>query len=657
LHRDKPREDPWLAPVLEYASGTVIGQETIDRVREHTSIVALVGESVKLQKKGRSHVGLCPFHKEKTGSFYVTEERARYHCFGCGVDGDAFRFVMEVEGLSFAEAVRRLAERAGITVVETASESDRRQEADARRRQDELYAANAAAAEYFERMLREHPLAGHAKRELGKRGLDSDNPTDEISDALQAFRIGYAPYGWDGLARHLLDAGLSHRVAEQVGLLVPRKSGGGHYDRFRHRLMFAVIDQQGRVIAFSGRALEAPSDAELVTHRLEKMGSSTPGDAPAKYVNSPESPVYKKREALFGLYQARAAIRDAGHAVMVEGNFDVVSLHAHGIKHVVAPLGTAFTSEQARLLKRFAPAVTLLFDGDAAGKRAALASREPCKGAGLLARVASLPDGTDPDAWVREHGAEAIRRVVGASRGLLDYVIDEHFDGFDPRDARACAARLNEIAEIVAAEEDPTVRALGFQHADRVVQRLGVADAGTFEALRRGMARKANSAASGASPPQRQAAPPERARSESSRQRVELEILGALLDYPELVDTEEVRVGVDLMEGDVAAAIAALRQAVQGTTLQNPELVLAKLAPSIHPFASARHAAPRHEQVADAQAELRDNIQKLKRLELRRQKTEVVNELERAASVGDLDQEVALLKEHWRRARERHGLE
>jgi DNA primase len=630
----------------------VIAQETIERVRAHTAIVAVVGETVKLQKRGRSHQGLCPFHKEKTPSFHVNEERGFYHCFGCGAHGDAFRFLMDLEGLSFVEAIRRLAERAGITIVEHHDEAQKREELEARRRQDELYSVGSVAAEFFERMLREHSLGRHAERELDKRGLRSDDATGPIADALQAFRIGYAPYSWDALAEHLRDAGISHRAAEQVGLLVPRKSGSGHYDRFRHRLMFAVLDLQGRVIAFSGRALDDPTDAELSSLGVERVGSSTPGEAPAKYVNSPESPIYKKREAVFGLYQARSAVRDSGVAVLVEGNFDVVSLHAQGIKNVVAPLGTAFTPEQARLVKRFAPSVTLLFDGDSAGRRAVVASRESCKQSGLSAKVATLPQGTDPDELCRTQGAEAIRRVVGAARGLLEYLIETSLDALAGTDAQARAAKLKEVTELLAAEDDPAVRALAEQHADRIAGRLGMGDERTFRALRSSVLARMTDA----SPRRGAAQSPERARSSSGRSEVEQVVFGALLDYPELLGDDEVLAGVDLIEGDVAGAIAALRQACLNGSLQNPEVVLAKLAPSIHPFASARLAAPRHDRVEDARGELLQNIAKLKRLELKRQRSEVMRELQQAASVGDVDQEMALLREHMRRTRERHGL-
>src|SRR4051812_21526952 len=295
----------------------MIGQETIDRVRRETKLVELVGETVKLQRRGRSFTGLCPFHKEKTPSFHVNAERGFYHCFGCHASGDAFKFVQETEGLDFVEAVRSLAERAGIDVIENETDAERKQQAEAKQRQKELYDLNDRAAEYFERMLREHPLSEAARAELARRGLVPTSPTDEMADALQAFRIGYAPYGWDGLARFLRESGLSAKAAETVGLLAPRKNGPGHYDRFRHRLMFAVIDVQGHVVAFSGRALDEPTADDLRAAGVESMGSGGSGEAPAKYVNSPESPVYRKREAVFGLYQSRQALRGGDPCLVV----------------------------------------------------------------------------------------------------------------------------------------------------------------------------------------------------------------------------------------------------------------------------------------------------------------------------------------------------
>jgi DNA primase len=633
----------------------MIGQETIDRVRRETKVVELIGETVKLQRRGRSFTGLCPFHKEKTPSFHVNAERGFYHCFGCHASGDAIKFVQETEGLDFVEAVRSLAERAGIDVVENESDAERKQQLEHKRKQQELYDIGDRAAEYFERMLREHPLREHARAELERRGLVPSSPTDEVADALQAFRLGYAPYGWDGLVRFLKESGLSARAAETVGLLAPRKTGTGHYDRFRHRLMFAVIDVQGRVVAFSGRALPEPSAEELRAAGIEPLGSGGTGEAPAKYVNSPESPVYRKREAVFGLYQSRQALRGGDPCLVVEGNFDVVSLHARGIRNVVAPLGTAFTVEQARQIRRFTTDVVLMFDGDSAGKRATNASREPCQAAELTAKVVSLPPGKDPDDFVRERGAEGVEQLLKHARGILEYLIDLALsEDLLHSGVEARAKSVQFVTKLIASEKDPTLRELAETYADGLVAaRLKIhqdsADqVRTLKALARALqARPGSAPARGPTGPGR----PHQARSRDRRQELGLEVLGALLDYPELAEDAASEAAAAVVDGDVALAFAALRQAIHGGRLENPEDVLAKLSPPIHPFALARLAAPRHERLEDARVELVDNVKKLQSLELKREKSEVTEELEALQRIGDSKQEDVLLQQIFEKAR------
>ena len=633
----------------------MIGQETIDRVRRETKIVELVGESVKLQRRGRSFTGLCPFHKEKTPSFHVNAERGFYHCFGCHASGDAIKYVQETEGLDFVEAVRSLAERAGIDVVENESDAERKQQLEQRRKQQELYDIGDRAAEYFERMLREHPLREHARAELARRGLVPQSPTDEIADALQAFRIGYAPYGWDGLVRFLKESGLSARAAETVGLLAPRKTGTGHYDRFRHRLMFAVIDVQGRVVAFSGRSLNDPTAEELRVAGVEPLGTGGSGEAPAKYVNSPESPVYRKREAVFGLYQSRQALRSGDPCLIVEGNFDVVSLHARGIRNVVAPLGTAFTVEQAKQIRRFTNDVVLMFDGDSAGKRATNASREPCQAAELTAKVVSLPLGKDPDDFVRERGPEGVKHLLKHARGILEYLIDIALsEELLQEGAEARAKSVQFVTKLIASEKDVTLRDLAETFADGLVAaRLKIhqdsaEQVRTLKALARALqARPGTGPARGSVGPGR----PHPARSRDRRQELGLEVLGAILDFPELVEDAASEAAAAVIDGDVALAFAALRQAIQGGRLENPEDVLAKLSPPIHPFALARLAAPRHERLEDAKTELVDNVKKLQSLELKREKSEVTEELEALQRIGDSKQEDVLLQQIFEKAR------
>lgn len=631
----------------------MIGKETIDRVRELTGIVALIGETVKLQKRGRSHLGLCPFHQEKTPSFHVNDERGIYHCFGCGVTGDVFKFVQETEGLSFREAVEKLAERCGVTLVDESSAEDQRLRREKHKRDQALFDVSNAAASFFERMLHDHPLSDLARAELERRHLLTDESTGPIAHALQSFRVGYAPFGWSALTDHLRQAGLSLAAAEEVGLVVPRKTGVGHYDRFRHRLMFAVIDLQGRVVGFSGRALPVPDAARLTALQLP-LPRAEQGEEPAKYMNSPESPIYRKREIAFGLYQARQALRAGAPCVVVEGNFDVVSLHASGFASAVAPLGTAFTAEQAKQISRFTGEVILLFDADDAGRRAIHAARPACDEARLRTRVASLPNGTDPDEFVRVSGAAALQGALGASKGLLEYLIDISLDAsFTRDDAKTRAARFQEVVDLLASEPDRAVRALAEQHADSVVARLGISDARTFEALARQIR---DSLRSKIGPPPAQALGPSALRCRDRRSEVSLEILGALLDYPQLFDTPEFVDGVKELEGDVAAGIATLRATWDGTKVIGIEELLPKFAPPVAAFAAARLAAPQLERLEEARSVLLQNLEKLGRLEELRQLTEDVEELYRKQATGDYDQQFELLRALELRAKKRIGI-
>ena len=634
---------------------TVLGQETIERVRRQTSLVAVVQQVVRLQRRGRSFVGLCPFHKEKTPSFHVNDERGFYHCFGCKASGDAIKFVQEMQGVTFAEAIRELADRAGIEIVEERSTEDAKARAESRRRLLELYEVGNAAASFFEQALRDHPLRGQAQAELARRALVASTPTDSIADALQSFRVGYAPYGWDELIGHLRKLGFSMKAAESVGLAVPRRSGNSHYDRFRHRLMFAVLDVQGRVVAFSGRALAEPEPTDLKLAGVAPAIESESGSAKAKYVNSPESPIYKKREVLFGLYQARQSLREQGRAILVEGNFDVVSLHARGLRNVVAPLGTAFTSEQAKLLRRLAPEMVMMLDGDSAGRRAVLASREAIRDAGLGCRVVNLPDGIDPDEFVRQSGPDAVRNAIESSRGLLQHLIDTCLDsGFLGDDPLTRAAKIKEVVEIIGSEPDAEVRAMAERYADQIAERLGIADARTFRALNQLVRQaivKGNAVAPKGPPNTNQARSPNRG------DAVALDILGCILDWPELLLDAKVEPVLSWTEGDIALALALARRNFLGQKADSVEEFLAKIPVSIHAFAASRLAAPRHNRLEDARTVLLKNVSKLMRLEQHRRRRDDLEAIQRAAASGDIEAENALLQKHVEQARAaRHGV-
>ena len=627
----------------------VISKETISLVRDRTDIIAVISESVpSLKKRGRRYLGLCPFHKEKTPSFNVNPDTGLYHCFGCKESGDAIRFLERVEGYPFAEAVRALAERAGVPIEEergaAPSEAERH-----KKERAALYAAMQMAATWYEEQLRDHPLASYAVAELARREL---GPADE---AVRAFRVGYAPGGWDGLAAFFKKQSVSPAVGESVGLLVPRSSGSGYYDRFRHRLMFPVLDAQGRIVAFSGRALPSPP---------EETASATPADPPPKYINSPESPIYVKGATVFGLWQARHAVRQEEKAILVEGNFDVVSLHARGVANVVAPLGTAFTLDQAKLLRRYATSLTLLFDGDAAGRKAVTAALDPCEQAELDADVATLPNGVDPDDFVRAKGvaggasgAEALKHVMGQARGLREYLIDTVLDAsFNPENSRELAARVDEVCAIIAGEKDSFRRSMLKARADDALGRLDLVrfarDA--IGPVQRKFALAAQTGRVSFGPRPYEARVKPRPPGQEERKA----IVGAILEFPELLDDSSVRGELDLLEGDSARIVAALAKCIRVTASGEKRVdsaeFLAQMTPAIQAFASARLAAPAHETLEEARATVAANSKKLRGTTVAEETRVAVREQHRVA--GDWDAGVESLKRMEALAREGKGL-
>ncbi len=616
----------------------MIPKDTITLIRDRTDIVAVVSESVpSLKKRGRRFLGLCPFHKEKTPSFNVNQDTGVYHCFGCKESGDVFTFLQKADGYTFHEAVRALAERAGIVIEEERgvlpSEADRH-----KKEREALYAAMTMAAVYYEEQLRTHPQKQLAVDELARRDLALD------CEAMQAFRIGYAPPGWDGLALYFKKQGVSPAIGESVGLLVPR-SNGTYYDRFRHRLMFAVIDTHGRVVAFSGRAL-APIPGE-------DAGAEN-RDPPPKYINSPESPIYVKGANLFGLWQARHAIRQQEHAVLVEGNFDVVSLHARGVQNVVAPLGTAFTEDQAKLLRRYATDLTLLFDGDAAGRKAALAAEQPCDEVGLDVKVSILPEKTDPDDLVRKKGVEALRHVLDQSRGLFEYLIDILLDeSFNAADLREKAARVEQVGGLIARQKDPVVRGMAEAYADQAAGRLDLvrSSPGAFGILKRQILSQARAARIDFGPRPSEARMKVRPPGQEDRKA----IVEAVLDYWEILDDPEFQAVLPLLEGVSARIVAAMPNCVRvnarGEKVLDTTEFLAQMPDDTKAFASARLAAPMHETIEEARATVAKAAKRLRGTSVARETNEIVREQHRV--VGDWDTEVDLLKQSEELVRQR----
>jgi len=383
-----------------------IPDSILTEIRDRANIVEVVGAHVGLKRVGRNHVGLCPFHAEKSPSFNVNDDRGIFHCFGCGVGGNVFTFLMRMENLPFPEVVERLARRYGITLPERGDDDP------AIRRREALFRLNDKAAKFFQRYLWDAAEAEAGRKYLAERGISRAT--------ADHFLLGYAPGGGDVLARRLKDAagsdpelGAAGRplvLAEQLGLVSARKQGGsGHYDRFRARLMFPITDSAGRVVGFGSRSIPGTASAEA------KL---------PKYLNSPETPLYRKGSHLYGLAGARDAIRKSGRAVVVEGYFDVLALAEAGIGQSVASLGTALTLDQLQLLRRFTRDIVVCFDGDEAGARAAEKSLATFLEAGLWGHGAFLPPGDDPDTFVQREGQEAALALIAGATPLLDFYLD-----------------------------------------------------------------------------------------------------------------------------------------------------------------------------------------------------------------------------------------
>ncbi len=432
--------------------GTIPSQN-IEQIAAANDIVEVIGSYFPLKRAGTNFKALCPFHQEKTPSFTVSPSRQTFHCFGCGVGGSVFRFVMDYEHIDFPAAVRKLAARVGIPVIEErgASVDDDRQH-EARRT---LLKLHAEAAEWFQENLLKKDLGAAARNYLKERGIDR-----KIAGNWQ---IGFAPESWDAFLKWALDRGYRRGQVVQSGLVKLRdesRTDGEVYDRFRNRIMFPICNDVGEVVAFSGRILE--KDAET-----------------AKYLNSPDTPLFRKGNILFGLHKTKRALIEANCAIVCEGQLDLITLFEAGIGNVVAPQGTAFTEQQARILKRFVAEVVLCFDADVAGQKAAERSLDALLQNDLIIRVAEMPGGEDPDSLVRKKGRQTFETLVKNAPDFFDYWIEHESSRQKLNSLGARMQLARNLAQTVGRVHDTFMRG---EVINKASARLGVS-AAEFETL------------------------------------------------------------------------------------------------------------------------------------------------------------------------------
>lgn len=387
-----------------------------ERVRDATDIVAVISQYVALKAAGRNLKGLCPFHGEKTPSFFVNPERQTFKCFGCGAGGDVFEFLMRREGWTFPEALKTLAERANITLTRSGGAHHPEQEQLKR----QLYAVMAWAAERFTQALKSPEAGQGARAYLAQRRIPGE--------LWERFALGFAPPGRDNLLRAAQRDHYSQELLLAAGLLVEAGDKGSPYDRFRQRWMFPIFDLQGRPVAFGGRLL---------------------GEQGPKYLNSPETPLFRKGDLLYALHLAREAARSAGRLVVVEGYVDAIACHAAGLTETVASLGTALTPKQAQLIKRYTSQAVLMYDADDAGIAAARRAFELLVQAGVSVKAAVLPGAKDPDEYWRQHGAEALRARVDQAVSVVEYALDQALAAVDTRNLDGKLKVVRQIGPLI----------------------------------------------------------------------------------------------------------------------------------------------------------------------------------------------------------------
>jgi len=507
----------------------LVPREKIDDVRERTNIVEVVKRHVELKRAGTgSWKGLCPFHSEKTPSFHVNETRHYFHCFGCGEKGDVIGFLEKIEQRSFMEVLQDLAGAAGVELeARPLSPAERSARREAESERERMFRVMELAALFFQEQYA-GPAGAAARAYVEKRGIGAA--------VAGRFRVGFAPGRWDGLSSYMSSQKIPPSDLERLGLVGVNERG--RYDFFRDRVMLPVLDRQKRVIGFGGRVL----DPEIKDR---------------KYVNSPDSPLFHKKEQLYGLHAALDAIRKRDLAIVVEGNFDVLTLHEAGIEEAVAPMGTALTAEQIALVGRLAKTVVVVFDGDAAGQRAAQKVIPLFVEADVDGRLARMPTGVDPDDFVRQNGAEAFRRLVDGARPMLDQFIQ---DAAAEATIPGKVSTLETVAELLIKVRNPTTREL---YAQQLAGVLRLSPQQVSRALREAVSKTQRPSNASTARPE---APVPAAVVPATLPGEELEVTVLLATYPQLLRTADAARAGELLVHPLMRQLhrAAIEQVTHG---------------------------------------------------------------------------------------------
>jgi len=577
-----------------------IPAEQIAEVQAATDIVELISSYVPLKRRGKDYLALCPFHQEKTPSFSVSPTKQIFYCFGCGAGGDVISFLMKHERMEFVEAVQHLADRAGIR-LRHATERDSRT---ARVRQD-LYGICQWADDEFHRLLVASPKGKAALGYLEQRGL--------TGETIEAFHLGFAPDEWDYLLGRATQKGISGRQLEQVGLAVARDQSSGHYDRFRNRAIFPIRDARGRTVAFGGRAM---------------------GDDRAKYLNSPETPLFHKGRTLYGLDTARDAIAREGRVCVVEGYMDLVMAHQHGVPWVVATLGTALTESHLHLLRRFADVAVLVFDGDTAGREATNRGIELFLRQELEVRVCVLPAATDPCDFVVEHGGEALLAELDRAPTAFEYKLAEIEAKYDVTSDTEKRRAIDEALGMLATLPARTRSAWAVRRdmmLAALARRMGVGEAALRTRLA-GLARRHDRRVSAPAAP-------------APVKGFERELIEILVCSPDLFDDVRSLLPPESMRDEALAGLAAaIYEMMDGGASPDLRQVLATAAEAgaadlASDLAGEGAAKGRFQERLDAVARrFADRSAKRRRAELRAQLDQVTSESQRAELLRELSE-------------------